>query len=136
MVNTDRSVFAAVDLGASSGRVMVGRVGRESLTLAETHRFANTPVDIRGTLHWDIFSLYQGMLDGLRAAVRDAPSLASIGIDSWAIDYGLLDSSGTLLGNPVHYRDRRTEGVMEQVMQRIAPELLYQVTGAQLLPFN
>ena len=103
--------FAAVDLGASSGRVMVGRVGPSTVELTEAHRFANEPVRVGGTLHWDILALYRGVLDGLR---RAGP-VDGIGIDSWAVDYGLLDASGALLGNPVHYRDARTDGVPERV---------------------
>ncbi|WP_433300301.1 rhamnulokinase [Actinoplanes sp. CA-030573] len=124
--------FAAVDLGASSGRVMVGRVGESGVELTEVHRFANEPVRAGGTLHWDILSLYRGVLDGLRAA----GPVDSIGIDSWAVDYGLLDASGALLGNPVHYRDGRTEGVTERVARRVGDERLYAVTGLQKLPFN
>jgi len=123
---------AAVDLGASSGRVMVGRVGDGTLTLAEAHRFPNRPVQIGGTLHWDILALFQGVLDGLRAA----GPVDSIGIDSWAVDYGLLDADGALVGNPVHYRDARTEGVAERVWETVPAEALYAVTGIQYAPFN
>jgi rhamnulokinase len=111
---------------------MVGRVGDGSLTLAEAFRFPNRPVRIGGTLHWDILALYQGVLDGLRAA----GPVDSIGIDSWAVDYGLLDSHGALLGNPVHYRDARTEGVAERVWETVPAEALYAVTGIQYAPFN
>src|SRR5882757_1255296 len=104
--------LAAVDLGASSGRVMLGRVGAGELELTEVHRFWNGPVRVRDTLHWDILSLYRETLVGLaKAGVTDG-----IGIDSWAVDYGLLDRDGDLLGNPVHYRDARTTGVMERVL--------------------
>jgi rhamnulokinase len=126
--------FAAVDLGASSGRVMVGRVGDGTLGLAEAHRFPNRPVRIAGTLHWDILALYREILDGLRAA--GSGGLTSIGIDSWAVDYGLLDAQGALLGNPVHYRDARTDGVMEDVRHEIGARRLYDVSGLQFLPFN
>jgi rhamnulokinase len=124
--------FAAVDLGASSGRVMVGRVDRSTVELTAAHRFANEPVAVGGTLHWDILSLYRGMLAGLRAA----GPVDSIGIDSWAVDYGLLDASGALLGNPVHYRDARTDGVPERVAASIGDDKLYEITGLQKLPFN
>ncbi len=124
--------FAAVDLGASSGRVMVGRVGPGRLTLETAHRFANEPVRAGGTLHWDILSLYRGVLDGLRAA----GPVDSIGIDSWAVDYGLIDASGALLGNPVHYRDARTHGVPERVAAILAEDEMYARTGLQRLPFN
>ena len=127
---------AAVDLGASSGRVMVGRVGQGVLQLVEVNRFPNQPVVVRGSMYWDILALYRGVLDGLRAAGRQAAPLASIGIDSWAVDYGLLDESGGLLENPRHYRDRRTEGVMARVLLDVPAARLYEVTGLQLLPFN
>ncbi|MDQ1413836.1 MAG: rhamnulokinase, partial [Acidimicrobiaceae bacterium] len=127
---------AAVDLGASSGRVMVGRVGPGSLQLVEVNRFPNEPVQVHGSLQWDILALYRGVLNGLRAAGREAGPLASVGIDSWAVDYGLLDESGALVGNPIHYRDARTGGVMDRVLLDMAPRELYAVTGLQLLPFN
>jgi rhamnulokinase len=124
--------FAAVDLGASSGRVMTARVGDGLLDLTEVHRFPNQPVRAGGTLYWDILSLYRNALEGLRAA----GPLTSVGIDSWAVDYGLLDASGNLLGNPVHYRDTRTDGVMQQLRARIPDEEFYELTGLQFLPFN
>ena len=129
------ATVAAVDLGASGGRVMAGRVGPGILELREAHRFPNLPVRIGGTLHWDILGLYREVVDGLRAAA-DGCELASAGIDSWGVDYGLIDSGGALLGNPVHYRDRRTEGAVERVLARIPARELYAVTGIQQLPFN
>lgn len=122
----------AVDLGASGGRVIAGEVGRERLGLTEVHRFPNVPVHAGGTLHWDVLRLYRDMLDGLRAACAGGQQAASAGIDSWAVDYGLLDESGALLGNPVHYRDARTSGVTVPVP---AAEL-YATTGIQQMPFN
>ncbi len=124
--------FAAVDLGASSGRVMTGRVGPDTLHLTEAHRFPNRPVHLPEGLRWDILGLYGGVLDGLRAA----GPVDSLGIDSWAVDYGLLAADGSLLGNPVHYRDRRTEGVPEQVWATVPPDDLYRATGVQHAPFN
>ncbi|WP_329577642.1 rhamnulokinase [Streptomyces sp. NBC_01361] len=125
--------FAAADLGATSGRVILGRVGPSHLDLTETHRFHNTPVRLQDGLRWDVLALYQGILDGLRAAGQ----VSSIGIDTWAVDYGLLDADGDLLGQPFHYRDTRTEGVAAlDVWPKIGPQELYQVTGLQHLPFN
>jgi len=135
-VDMSSAMIAAVDLGASSGRVMLGRVSARQLDLTEVNRFPNGPVRLHDTLLWDILSLYSGILDGLRAAGREAGRIDSVGIDSWAVDYGLLDASGALLGNPVHYRDVRTDGVMEQVLTKLDPGELYEVTGLQLLPFN
>ncbi|MFD8371313.1 rhamnulokinase family protein [Streptomyces sp. NPDC059688] len=129
--------YAAVDLGASSGRVMVGRVGPDSLELSEVHRFPNRPVRLPEGLRWDILALHRGVLDGLRAAgSRSGGRLASVGIDGWAVDHGLLDADGALLGNPVHYRDARTEGVAEQVWATVPAAELYAATGLQYAPFN
>jgi rhamnulokinase len=131
---------AAVDLGASSGRVMTGRLaaggdGTRQLELHEVHRFPNEPVRLLGTLHWDILRLYSDMLHGLRVAAGGA-ELSSIGIDSWGVDYGLLGPGGALLGNPVHYRDARTAGVAGEVLATIGAAELYAVTGIQQLPIN
>lgn len=107
---------------------MVGRVGPNSLEFLETHRFRNIPVTVLGTLHWDILSIYREILDGLRTAAKLAPGLASVAIDSWAVDYGLLDDRGALLSNPVHYRDGRTRGVVDKVLAGIDAQWLYQTT--------
>lgn len=131
---------AAVDLGASSGRVMTGRLAGDGprtrqLELREAHRFPNEPFLALGTLHWDVCRLYAGLLDGLRAARRDA-ELSSVGIDSWGVDYGLLGPDGALLGIPVHYRDARTDGMVDEVLASIPAAELYAVTGIQQLPIN
>jgi rhamnulokinase len=128
--------LAAVDLGASSGRVMVARVGPGRLELAEAHRFPNRPVRTAGTLHWDVLGLYAGVLDGLRAAGRDHGRLDGVGIDSWAVDYGLLDADGALLGNPVHYRDARHETAVPAVHAAVPAEELYRINGLQHLTIN
>jgi rhamnulokinase len=131
------ATVAAVDVGASGGRVMMGTVGQgQQLELHELHRFPNVPVRVLGTLQWDILALFQGVLDGLAAAARAGVGLASLGIDTWGVDYGLLDSDGALLGNPVHYRDTRTEGVAGQVLGQVPAAELYAVTGIQQLPLN
>ncbi|MGW5280987.1 rhamnulokinase [Streptomyces collinus] len=127
-----RRAYAAVDLGASSGRVMVGRVGPGTLELSEAHRFPNRPVRVPEGLRWDVLGLYAGVLDGLRAAGQ----VDSVGIDSWAVDHGLLDADGALLGNPVHYRDPRTHGVAEKVWASVPAAELYAATGLQYAPFN
>jgi sugar (pentulose or hexulose) kinase len=130
------TAFAAVDLGAASGRVLVAQVAGDRVDLTEVHRFANTPVAVAGTLHWDVLALYRQMLDGLRAAAAGDHRPVSVGIDTWGVDYGLLDRTGALLGNPVHYRDRRTDGVVERVLDRVPAEQLYRVTGLRQLPIN
>ena len=129
------TTVAAVDLGASGGRVMAGVVGPGELVLHEAHRFANGPVAALGTLYWDILRLYADILAGLRAAAAEFEP-ASVGIDSWGVDYGLLDSAGALLGNPVHYRDARTTGVAERVHASVSRREMYQVTGTAQLPLN
>ena len=130
------SAFAAVDLGASSGRVIVGDVRDGRVVLHEVSRFPNGPVRVDGSLHWDVRGLYRGVLDGLRAAARDAGTLGGVGIDSWAVDYGLLGADGELLGDPFHYRDSRTDGVPDTVFATIPAPELYARTGLQVQPFN
>lgn len=114
---------------------MVAEVGRERLDLTQVHRFDNAAVQDEGTWYWDILSLYQGMLAGLRAAVRDGP-VDAVGIDSWAVDYGLLDAGGNLLGNPVSHRDPRTKGAIERVRATVPDRELFARTGLQQLPLN
>ncbi|WP_413450303.1 rhamnulokinase family protein [Georgenia phoenicis] len=134
------SVYAAVDLGASSGRVIVGRLEGGRLETTEVTRFPNAPVGVpageREVLHTDVLGLYREVLAGLRTAVREHGPLTSVGIDSWAVDYGLLDADGALVGNPVHYRDARTAGVPERVFAHLPAEWLYARTGLQVQPFN
>lgn len=130
------ATFAAVDLGASSGRVMVGRVGPNELALQQIHRFPNDPVQLPDGLHWDILRLYHQVLVGLRQAGRFTGDLVSVGIDSWAVDYGLLDEADRLLGNPFHYRDGRTNAAVAAVHAAIPHQRLYERTGLQFLPFN
>ena len=127
---------AAVDLGASSGRVITGRLGPGTLALEEVHRFSNDPVELPDGLHWDLLGIFREVVEGLRRAARVAPDLQSVGVDSWAVDYGLLDADGRLLGNPYAYRDRRTERGVDMVHAVISPERLYARTGLQFLPFN
>lgn len=124
---------------------MLAEVSSDRIALREVHRTPNRPVpvpihDASGeTLHWDILSLWAGALDGLREAGRAAQAsggITGIGIDSWAIDYALLDDDGRLLGNPVHYRDARTNGIARTVADILPPEELYTITGVQELPFN
>jgi rhamnulokinase len=134
---SETSNFLAIDLGASSGRVLLGQWNGQHFDLRELHRFPNGPVEVLGNLHWDVLRLWQEITTGIAqyAAQNDAP-LAGIGIDTWAVDFALLDAAGRLLGNPYHYRDRRTAGMLERVEQQISRECLYERTGIQLLPFN
>ncbi|WP_345751119.1 rhamnulokinase [Microbacterium rhizophilus] len=126
---------AAVDLGATSGRVILGRFDGGRIGMATVGRFANTPVRMPDGLHWDLLGLHRGARDGLRAAFRAEPGLASIGVDSWAVDYALLRGD-RMLGVPFHYRDERSAAGVEAV-HAVAPfEELYRRNGLQFLPFN
>jgi rhamnulokinase len=129
-------VVAAVDLGASSGRVILGRVSGGRVTLEEVHRFPNEPVQLEDGLYWDALRLHHEIVNGLRRAARVAPDLASIGIDTWGVDVGLLDERGVLVGNPVHHRDPRNLPAMERVHARIPQAELYARTGLQVMPIN
>lgn len=126
----------AVDIGASSGRVVIGRVGRRDLSLEEVHRFPNEPVALPDGLHWDALALYREVLAGLRLAARKEPDVQSVAIDSWAIDYGLLGDGGRLMGNPFAYRDPRAQRGVDVVHAAVLPEVLYARTGIAFLPFN
>lgn len=132
MTSGSASAFAAVDLGASSGRVIRGVVGRDTLELTEVARFRNGPVAVGSRLHWDILGLWQDIVSGL----RQVGDVRGIGIDSWAVDYGLVDRTGLLLGNPRNYRDPRTEAAVAAVAARMDPAELYRRNGLQRQPFN
>ena len=128
-------LVAAVDLGATSGRVMLGHVDHDELTLRPVARFPNHPVRTIDGLHWNVLELYRGALEGLRTAVREEPALASIAVDSWAVDYALLRGQ-RILGNPVHYRDERTAAGVAATHDLVSPAELYRENGLQFLPFN
>jgi len=131
--------YIAIDLGASSGRVMLGRWDGHTLGMEELHRFSNDAVRVRGTLYWDILRLLHEIKQGLAKQKRSdgaAPQVSAIGIDTWGVDFGLLDKHGCLLENPVHYRDSRNDGIAEEVDKLISPRELYDETGLQRLPFN
>ena len=135
------ATFAAVDLGAQSGRVAVGRFGGERLTVSEVHRFPNEPVSLRDALrghalYWDALRLWSDVGDGLRAAGREAGRVDSVAVDSWGVDFGLLDRNGRLLQSPVHYRDSRRARGMDALLQRVGARELYERTGIQLMPIN
>ena len=130
---------AAVDLGATSGRVVLGRIGPDRLDIEVVHRFPNQPVRTADGLHWNILELYRNVLEGLRKAVAAEPGLLSIGIDSWALDYALVRATGhgdRMTSSPYHYRDPRTRRGVDTVHEIIEPKALYDVSGLQFLPFN
>ncbi|MEJ1922162.1 rhamnulokinase [Microbacterium sp. KHB019] len=131
---TARAV-AAVDLGATSGRVVIGRVSADAVELELVSRFPNGPVEREDGLHWDFDALYENVIAGLAEAVRREPAIESIGIDSWAVDYGLL-RDGELVGEPFHYRDARTERGVAEVHEIVPVEELYRRNGLQFLSFN
>ncbi|WP_368497101.1 rhamnulokinase family protein [Herbiconiux sp. A18JL235] len=126
---------AAVDLGATSGRVMLGYLGHDELRLVPVARFPNQPVRTVDGLHWNILELYRNVVAGLGSAVREEPGLRSIGIDSWAVDYALLDGD-RMLGAPFHYRDDRTSRGVDLVHSVVGFDELYGANGLQFLPFN
>ena len=130
------SSFLAIDLGAESGRAMLGRID-DRLTLNEMHRFSNGPVHVGNHIHWDVLRLWTEIQNGLRIAAGNSDgSLAGIGVDTWGVDFGLLDSSDRLIGNPYHYRDTRTDGMVEAACQLVPPEEIYNQTGVQFMQLN
>ncbi|MGQ9529571.1 MAG: rhamnulokinase [Chloroflexus sp.] len=135
---TDLAHFIAIDIGASSGRVILGRWDGTRFALEEIHRFPNGMIERDGHVFWDVKRLWHEVQHGLRTYARHKqPSrLASIGIDTWAVDYGLIDKAGNLIGDPFAYRDARNEGIAERVDAIIPPTELYERTGLQRLPFN
>lgn len=130
------AAVAAVDLGASSGRVMVGTANGDRLDVEEVHRFANDPVRTADGLHWDVLRLWGEVLEGLRRAASRDRDIRSIAVDSWAVDFGFVDGDGRLLGNPYHYRDDRAKRGVDAVHALVSREDLYAKTGVQLQPFN
>jgi len=124
----------AIDLGAETGRVLAVHFDGGSLRSEEVHRFPNIPVKVRGTLHWDILRLWSEIQAGIRKGKVHNP--VSLGVDTWGVDYGLLDAKGELLGNPVHYRDSRTDGMMEYVFQQVPRKRIFMQTGIQFMAIN
>ncbi len=132
--------YLAFDLGAESGRTVAGSFDGERLSLREVHRFANEPVLAGGTLHWDVLRLYLEIKRGLAKACSEArhsgTEVASLGIDAWAVDFGLLGRDGALLGLPRHYRDHGNDGILEKAFEIVPKERIYRRTGIQFLQFN
>lgn len=133
---SESRAFAAVDLGAESGRVALANLDGERVQLKVVHRYVNQPVWLNDGLHWDLLKLFADSLHGLARAAAEAGRLDGIGIDSWGVDYALLDGARRLLGLPFHYRDRRTEGMVEATQAKVSREDLYARTGIQTLAIN
>jgi rhamnulokinase len=130
-------VYLAVDLGAESGRVMAGLWNGRKIKLQEVHRFPNGGVPVGGTLRWNVLGLWQSIHQGLTLAARQyGKNIASVGADTWGVDFVLLNRQDELLGLPYHYRDARTQGVMERAFRRVPREKIFAQTGLQFLPFN
>lgn len=125
----------AFDFGASSGRAMLGEFDGSKITLTEAHRFDNNPVTLRGTFYWDVIGLYHEIKQGITKA-KSLGEFESIGIDTWGVDFGLLDKNGDLVQNPIHYRDARTSGIMDEVFAKVGRDKLYEVTGNQFMELN
>jgi len=134
---TKTANFLALDLGAESGRAVAGRFDGERLSLEEIHRFANGPVRVHDSLHWNALSLFTEMKRGLAKAVNEQGlDITSCGVDTWGVDFGLLDRAGNLIGNPYHYRDSRTDGMVEKACKIVPREEIFNQTGLQFMQLN
>lgn len=131
-----KEVYLAIDFGGGSGRVMAGCPSGGELQLETIYRFQNRQVRMNGHIYWDFLSLFEDMKKGIRMAVDKGYRIRSIGIDTWGVDFGLIDKLGNLVGNPVCYRDSRTDGMPEQVFGRIDPRTHYAVAGSQVMAIN
>ncbi len=125
----------AFDFGASSGRAIIGCFDGDKITLEEVHRFSNDPVSVGGTVYWDVLRLFYEIKQGIIKA-KIAGGFDSIGIDTWGVDFGLIDSEGKLMENPVHYRDARTSGLVDEAFKTMPKEKLYGITGIQFMELN
>lgn len=129
--------FLAADLGASNGRVLLGRWDGQRFGIEVLHRFENGPTHVLGRLYWDVLALWREVKNGMaRYAASHRTPLAGIGIDTWGVDYGLLDAAGRLLGNPVHYRDSRTQGMVDHLFTQIPKQEIFDRTGIQFMELN
>jgi rhamnulokinase len=131
-----RHAYAAIDLGAESGRVVKGMLADGRITLQEINRFPNGMVPIAGHDHWNLIRLYEGMLEAFKICAQSEVPIESIGVDSWGVDFVLLAEDGSLMGLPVAYRDSRTDGMMETLFKRIPAETIYEKTGIAFMKFN
>jgi rhamnulokinase len=134
--NSGPSTYLAFDLGAESGRAILGQFESGRLSIEEIRRFPNEPITERGGLHWDVSRLWAEMKAALRSIGEHVNRLDAVGIDTWGVDYALLDERGALLENPFHYRDCRTDGAMDGALKILTPEMVYSATGIQFLLIN
>lgn len=134
-MSTERK-YLALDLGAESGRGALGKFDGTKLTLEEVHRFPNGPVRVLGRMHWNVLSLFDNLKQAVGGAVSDAGGIDSIAVDTWGVDFGLLAKDGSLVGNPVHYRDPRTDGMMERAFEVMPKEEIFEHTGLQFMQIN
>ncbi len=125
----------AFDFGASSGRAILGKFDGKKIELEEVHRFTNDPVTVNGTVFWDVLRLFHEVKQGILKA-KQAGGFDSIGVDTWGVDFGLIDKNGYLLENPIHYRDKRTDGMIELACQKMDRDKIYDITGIQFIYFN
>jgi rhamnulokinase len=130
------SNYLALDLGAESGRGLLGRFDGRELSLEDVHRFPNGPVRMLDTLYWDLPRLFDEIKAALKKGARHDGELDGVGVDTWGVDFGLIGRGDTLLGNPVNYRDARTNGMLDEAFKRVPRERIYEITGLQFLPFN
>ncbi len=128
--------YIAVDLGAESGRVMLASLRKGKISLQQVHRFANAPVEQQNSLRWDFTKIFSEIKTGIKKAFAVTSNIESIGVDTWGVDFGLIDENGTLIENPCHYRDKRNEGVLEKACKILPKKDIYFNTGIQFLPFN
>ncbi len=128
--------YLAFDLGAESGRALLGRLDGGRLTVREVHRFANGMLTLHGHQHWNVFRLYERIKDGLRTVAREGAAIDSVGVDTWGVDFALLAADGSVLGLPFAYRDGRTAGAMESFFRKLPRAEVYARTGIQFLPIN
>jgi rhamnulokinase len=129
-------VFVAFDLGAESGRGVAGSFDGETLALEEIHRFPNGPVKVLDSLHWDVLRLFEEIKEALRICAQKFGDVMSIGVDTWGVDFGLLGRGDLLLGNPYHYRDKRTDGMLEEAFRRVSRREIFEQTGIQFMQLN
>ncbi|MHC4693349.1 MAG: rhamnulokinase [Planctomycetota bacterium] len=128
--------YIAVDLGAESGRVMLGSISADKLALEEVHRFSNGPTEEAGTLRWDFERLLSEIKNGIVKAIKQAGDVSGIGVDSWGVDFGLLDADGELIEKPYHYRDSRTNEMLEKAFELMGKREIYENTGIQFMQLN